>query len=43
MLDINEAIKKLNKLGKYDFSQGVVARNKKIIAIEDQGGTQKIL
>jgi UDP-2,3-diacylglucosamine hydrolase len=43
MLDINEAIKALNKLGKYDFSQGVVARNKKIIAIEDQGGTQKML
>ena len=33
----------LNKLGKYNFSQGVVVRNKKIVAIEGRGGTQKML
>ena len=42
-IDINIAIKTLKKLGKYNFSQGVVARNKKIIAIEGKGGTQKML
>jgi DUF1009 family protein len=41
--DINVAIKTLNKLGMYDFSQGAVSRNKKIIAIEKKGGTQKML
>ncbi len=41
--DINKAIKTLNKLGKYNFSQGAVARNKKVIAIEGKGGTQKML
>ena len=41
--DITIAIKTLNKLGKYDFSQGAVSRNKKIIAIENKGGTQKML
>ena len=43
ILDINKAITTLNRLGKYNFSQGVVVRNKKIIAIEDQYGTQKML
>jgi len=42
-IDINKAIKKFNKLGKYNFSQGVVVRNKKIIAVEGKGGTQKML
>ena len=41
--DINKAIKTLNKLGKYTFSQGAVARNKKVVAIEGKGGTQKML
>ena len=41
--DINKAIKILNRLGKYTFSQGAVVRNKKIIAIEGRGGTQKML
>jgi hypothetical protein len=30
-------------LGKYTFSQGTVVRNKKIVAIEGKGGTQKML
>ena len=41
--DIKKAIRTLNKLGKYNFSQGTVVRNKKIVAIEDKGGTQKML
>tara|TARA_B100000945_G_scaffold115759_1_gene91955 strand:+ start:651 stop:1445 length:795 start_codon:yes stop_codon:yes gene_type:complete len=41
--DINKAIKILNKLGKYTFSQGAVVRNKKVIAIEGKGGTQIML
>ena len=42
-LDINKAIAILNRLGKYTFSQGTVVRNKKVIAIEGKGGTQKML
>ena len=42
-LDINKAIKTLNRLGKYTFSQGAVARNKKVIAIEGKDGTKKML
>ena len=42
-LDINKAIKILNNLGKYTFSQGTVVTNKKVIAIEGKGGTQKML
>tara|TARA_B100000029_G_scaffold444269_1_gene463935 strand:- start:173 stop:967 length:795 start_codon:yes stop_codon:yes gene_type:complete len=42
-LDIKTAITKLNSLGKYTFSQGVVVRNKKIIAVEGKEGTQKML
>ncbi len=41
--DIKKAIQTLNNLGKYNFSQGTVVRNKKIIAIEGRGGTQKML
>ena len=41
--DINKAIKTLNRLGKYTFSQGAVVRNKKVVAIEGKGGTQKML
>ena len=41
--DINKAIKTLNRLGKYTFSQGAVVRNRKVIAIEGKGGTQKML
>jgi len=41
--DIDKAIKTLNKLDKYNFSQGTVVRNNKIVAIEDRGGTEKML
>ena len=41
--DIKKAVKTLNKLGKYNFSQGVVVRKKKIAAIENKGGTQEML
>ena len=41
--DINKAIKTLNRLGKYNFSQGTVVRNRKIVATEGKGGTQKML
>ena len=42
-LDINLAVKTLSRLSKYSFSQGTVVRNKKVIAIEGKGGTQKML
>jgi len=42
-IDINKAIKVLNGLSKYNFSQGVVVRNKKVVAIEEKDGTQKML
>ena len=41
--DITKAIKILNKLSKYNFSQGAVVRNEKVIAIEGRGGTQQML
>ena len=41
--DITKAITTLNKLGKYNFSQGTVVRNKKVVAIEGSGGTEKML
>ena len=41
--DINMGVLLLNKLSKYKFTQGAVIRNKKIIAIEGRGGTQKML
>ena len=41
--DIIRAIKKLNKLGKYNYSQGTVVRNKNVIAIEGKDGTEKML
>jgi len=42
-IDIKKAIKTLNKLGKYNFSQGVVVRNNKVVAIEGSRGTQNML
>ena len=42
-VDINKAISILNKLNKYNFSQGTVVRNKKLVAIEGRGGTQSLL
>ncbi len=41
--DIKKAIKILNGLGKYNFSQGTVVRNKKVVAIESRDGTQQML
>ena len=42
-IDIKKAITTLNKLGKYNFSQGVVVRNKKVVAIEGKDGTEKMI
>jgi DUF1009 family protein len=42
-LDIKIAIKTLNNLREYNFSQGVVVRNKKVISIEGKGGTKTML
>ena len=42
-IDIKRAILNLSRLGKYDFSQGIVVRNKKVVAIEGKFGTQKML
>jgi len=42
-LDIKKAIKTLNNLNKYNFSQGAVVRNNEISAIEGEGGTQEML
>ena len=42
-LDIKKAIKTLNNLKQYNYSQGVVVRNKKIVSIEGKGGTKKML
>ena len=42
-LDIKKAIKTLNNLGQYNFSQAVVVRNKKVISIEGKDGTKKML
>ena len=33
----------LNKLSKYNFSQGVVVRNRKVLATEGKSGTEKML
>ena len=41
--DIQKAIKTLNNLKEYNFSQGVVVRNKKIVSIEKKGGTEQML
>ena len=42
-LDIKKAIKTLNNLKQYNFSQGVVVRNKKVVSIEGKSGTEKML
>ena len=41
--DIKKAIVTLNRLGKYNFSQGTVVRNNKVIAIEGRDGTENML
>ena len=42
-LDIKKAINTLNSLRQYNFSQGAVVRNKKVVSIEGKGGTKKML
>jgi len=42
-IDIIKAIKTLNNLSQYNFSQGVVVRNKKVVSIEGKSGTEKML
>jgi len=42
-IDIKKAILTLNKLNKYNFSQGAVVRNGKVVAIERRGGTQQMI
>ena len=41
--DIRVAIATLSKLNKYNFSQGVIVRKKKVIQIEGKGGTERML
>ena len=41
--DIKKAIKTLNNLKQYNFSQGVVVRNNKVVSIEGKAGTEKML
>jgi len=41
--DIKKAIKTLNRLDEYNFSQGTVVRCNKVIAVEGSSGTQKML
>jgi len=41
--DIKIAIKTLKKLNKYSFSQGVVVRSRKVIAVESADGTEQML
>ena len=41
--DIKIAIKALKRLDDYNFSQGAVIRNKKVLAVEGKSGTQKML
>jgi DUF1009 family protein len=43
IVDIKKAILTLNKLNSYNFSQGTIVKNSKVIAIENTGGTQKML
>ena len=41
--DIKIAIKTLNNLKQYNFSQGVVVRKNKVVSIEGKSGTEKML
>ena len=41
--DIQKAIKTLSNLDNYNYSQGAVVRNKKVIEIEGKGGTEQML
>ena len=41
--DILKAIKTLNSLGQYNFSQGTIVRDNRVVAIEGKAGTEKML
>ena len=41
--DIIKAIKVLRDLGNYNYSQGAVVRNKKVVGIESKDGTEQML
>ena len=41
--DINKAITTLNRLGQYNYSQGTVVKDNKVVAIEGIGGTKAML
>jgi len=41
--EIEALIKTLNSLREYNFSQGVVVRNNKVVSIEGKDGTKKML
>ena len=41
--DIKKAILTLSKISKYNFSQGTVVRNNKVIEVEGKSGTEKML
>jgi len=42
-IDIEKALNTLKKLNKYNFSQGTVVRNNKVVAIEGRNGTEEML
>ena len=42
-VDIKRAVTTLKKINKYSYSQGVVARNNKVVFIEGKGGTESML
>ncbi len=42
-INIKKAVTTLNKLKQYNFSQGTVVRDNRVLAIEGKGGTQKML
>ena len=42
-LDIRKAIRTLNNLKEYNYSQAVVVRNIRVVSIEGKGGTKKLL
>ena len=41
--DIKKALQTLNRLNNYNFAQGTVVRNQKVLLIEEKSGTQKML
>ena len=41
--DIDKAIRTLNRLGQYNYSQGTVVKDNKVLAIEGRGGTKAML